>query len=129
MRSWPTLTSVVLIARLRGRTGTRNRGFESTFVVLDVHTPARTCPDVVGVEAAHHPAVEVQADGPGPLRRHAGDVNVVGVRYEARDRAASEQDDAAARELNAVVIDSTVWRQPHVVALLEHSFQHRDHAP
>ena len=59
----------------------------SAFVVRDLDAPARAGRDVVDVEAAHRAAVQVQADGAGPLRRHAGDVDVVGVRHEARHRA------------------------------------------
>ena len=40
--------------------------------------PARAGGHVVGVEAAHHAAVQVQADGTRTFARHAGDVDVVG---------------------------------------------------
>src|SRR3982750_2287892 len=122
---WPKWTRLATQYRpTRTHSCVGNGGLGSAFIVFDVDAPARARRDVVGIEAAHHAAVEGRADGPSARVRHAGEVDVVGVRHEARDGAGSEQKDPAANEMD-VFIDPTVWRQTDVVALLEHAFQHR----
>jgi hypothetical protein len=55
------------------------------------------------LEGGRGHVVEMQADRTRSLRRNARDVDVVGVRHEAGDCAALQEDDAATHELDAFV--------------------------
>ena len=89
---------------------------------------ARARGHVVGVEVAHHAAIEVQTHGPSSLVRDTSNVNVVRVRDEARDSAASEQDHSASHQLD-VYISGAVRRQPYVTSFLEYALDYSDDPP
>jgi len=100
----------------------------SALVVHDVDAPAGASLNIVYVEVAHRPTVEVQADSAMPLRRNSCDVNVIWIRHKARHCAASKQDGAAARQLD-VLVGAAIRRQPHVAALLQDTFDDADDPP
>ena len=78
-------------------------GRDSTFVVLHCYALACAAGNVIGVEAVHRAAVEMQADDTGSLRGHARDVDVVGVWDKAGDCAPAQENDAAAHEMNVFI--------------------------
>src|SRR5262245_23660885 len=94
----------------------------------DFYAPAGSGSNVVYVEAAHHAAVQMQADDSRPIARDARDVNMIGIRYKAGHCTGLQQDDAAANQFDAVIRIS-VRRQAHVAALLENAFNHADDTP
>src|SRR4030095_596309 len=80
----------------------------SAFIVLQGYALACACYNVVGIEAVHHAAVEMQADGTWSLQWYACDVDVVRVWHKAGDRVPAQEGDAAAHKLNAC-IHAAVW--------------------
>ena len=98
------------------------------FVVCNVDAPTPACSDIVNVEAAHRPPVQVQTDRAGALRRDPGDVNVVWVGDETRHGSMAQQNGATTHQLN-IFVGPSIRRQPHVAAFLQDAFDYADDAP
>src|SRR6185436_1882492 len=97
------------------------------FVVRDIHAAPRARVEVIDVEAVHVAAVKVQAHDGLRVGGHAGAMDVVGIRDEARDGPRIEQEDAAGLEVDPDIAGLAV--HAHIAPLVKRPAQHADHSP